>query len=96
MNHASGFCEWNGPPREAAAGGQAHGDRHREPLAVVHLAGDVDELVEAAGDEVGELHLADGAQPDDGRADRGADDRRLGQRRVHHAVGAELVLEARR
>src|SRR3954451_21439079 len=42
---------------EAAAARQPDGDVHREPLAVVHLPGDVDELIEAAGDEVGELHL---------------------------------------
>ena len=80
--------------REAAAGGQPDGDVHRQALPVVHLAGDVDELVEAAGDEVRELHLADRPHPLDGGADGAADDRRLGQRRVHHAVGAELVDEA--
>ena len=79
---------------EAAAGGQADGDVHRQAHPVVGLAGDVDELVEAAGDEVGELHLGDRAQALDGGADRAADDRRLGQRRVHHALGAELVDEA--
>jgi hypothetical protein len=79
--------------REATAAGQAHGDVHRQALAVVHLARDVDELVEAARDEVGELHLADRPHPDHRGADGGADDARLGQRRVHHAAGAELVDE---
>jgi hypothetical protein len=51
-------------------------------------------VVEAAGDEVRELHLAIGPHALDRRADRAADDRRLGQRRVHHARGAELVDEA--
>ena len=76
---------------EAAAAGQPHGDVHRQALAVVHLRGDVDELVEAAGDEVRELHLADRPHPDDRCADRAADDPGLRERRVHDAVGAELV-----
>jgi hypothetical protein len=82
------------PAGEAAAAGQAHGDVHRQPLAVEHLARDVDDLVKAAGDEVGELHLADRAQPDDGGTDRRADDPRLGERRVHHPFGTELLDEA--
>ncbi len=59
----------------------------------MHLAGDVHELVEAARDEVRELHLAHRPHPDHGRADRGADDPRLGERGVHHAIGAELLDE---
>ena len=34
-----------------------------------------------------------GRRPFDGRADRDADDHRLGQRRVQHAVAAELVVQ---
>ena len=94
MNHASGFCEWNGPPEKPPPRRQPHDDRHGEALAVVHLAGDVHELVEAAGDEVGELHLADRPHARDRGADRRADDRRLGERRVHHARLAELLEEA--
>ena len=82
------------PAGEAAAGRQPDDHRHRDALAVVELRGDVDELVEAAGDEVGELHLADRPQPLDRGADRGADDRVLGQRRVEHPLGAELLHEA--
>ena len=79
------------PAGEAAAARQAHDDRGREPQTVVQLAGDVDELVEAAGDEVGELHLADRPHADDRGADGAADDRLLGDRRVDHAVDAELL-----
>ncbi len=82
------------PAREAPARGQANGDRHRQALAVMHLPGDIDELVETARDEVGELHLADRAQADDRRSNGGADDRRLGQRGVHHPLGAELLLKS--
>ena len=60
----------------------------------MELAGDVDDLVEAAGDEVGELHLADRAHADDRGADRAADDRLLGDRRVDDALGTELVEQA--
>ena len=35
-----------------------------------------------------------GRRPFDGGADRDADDHRLGERRVHHAVAAELVEQA--
>ena len=78
---------------EAAAGRQADDDRRRDALAVVELGGDVDELVEPAGDEVGELHLADRPQPLDRGADGGSDDRVLGERHVEHPLGAELLDE---
>ena len=80
--------------REAAARREPHDDRDRHALAVVELGRDVHELVEAAGDEVGELHLADRPHALDRRADGGADDQVLGQRRVEHALGAELLVEA--
>src|SRR3954470_10235299 len=83
-----------GPAAEAAAARQPHRDGDVQPEAVVGLAAHVDELVEAAGDEVGELHLADRPHAHHAGADGRADDRRLGQRRVHHAVRAELVDEA--
>ena len=44
--------------------------------------------------EAGELHLADGPQAGQGHADAAADDARLGQRRVDHALRAELVEQA--
>ena len=78
---------------EPPAARQPHGDRDGEAHAVARLARDIDELVEPARDEVRKLHLADRAHPDDARPDRGADDPRLGQRRVHHALRAELVDE---
>src|ERR1700741_2201475 len=51
MNHASGFCEWNGPPEKPPPPGRR--PAHRRP-----------------------------------------DDPRLGQRRVHHPRGPELLDEA--
>ena len=45
-------------------------------------------------DEVRELDLGDRAQAVDGRTDRGADDHRLGERGVDHAIVAELAPQA--
>jgi hypothetical protein len=81
----SGFWEW-----------KAHGDRHGSPRAVALLGGDGDQVVPCARDEVGELHLGDGAHAHDRRAGATAHDRRLGERRVDHAPVAELLLEALR
>ena len=79
--------------REAAAGWQANDDRDGDPLAVMELGGNVYELVEAAGDEIGELHLANRPQPLGGGADRRADDRVLSERSVQAALRAELLHE---
>src|SRR5207247_8562020 len=85
-----------GAAREAAAGREAHSDRDGRPGAVALLGGDGDEVVPRARDEVGELHLRDGAHAHDRGAGAAADDRRLGERRVDHAPGPELLLEAER
>ena len=82
-----------GATREPAARRESNDDRHGDPLSVVELRGDVDELVEATGDEVGELHLADGPESLGGGANRRADDRVLGERRVEAALGAKLLHE---
>ena len=60
----------------------------------MQLPGDVDELVEAARDEVRELHLGDGLHALDRGPDRGADDHVLGQRGVEDAIGSKLLDEA--
>src|SRR5439155_10653105 len=51
------------------------------------------DLVEGAGDEVGELHLHHGTHPHHGRADGGAYEPGLGQRRVQYPPLAVLLLE---
>src|SRR4029079_19620638 len=73
-------------------------DRDRDLLAraPVRLGGDGDDRVEGAGDEVGELKLPAGALAHPGGAERCADESLLGDRRVHHAVGAELLVQAGR
>src|SRR6056297_508736 len=50
--------------------------------------------IEGGVDEAHELNLGDGAEAVGGHADGGTDDARLRQRRVDHAVVAELVVEA--
>ena len=69
-------------------------DDHRHAVAVVRAVAHPGrlghDLVERREDEVGELDLGDRPQAVDRRADRGADDHRLGQRRVDDAVVAEL------
>ena len=93
-NELSGFWEWNGPAREAAAGGEPKHDRDRRAGAEVLLGGDRDEVVPGARDEVRELHLRHGAHAHQRRARRAGDDRGLRERRVDDAPGPELLLEA--
>src|SRR5579863_252273 len=52
----------------STAGWPANDHRHRYAAAPVKLAHHIDDLVEAAGDEVDKLHFGDGAHPHDGRA----------------------------
>ena len=56
----------------------------------------VDDLIEAARDEIGELHLGDRTIAALRRADADPDDRRLRDRRVDDAEIAELFVEALR
>ena len=79
----------------AAAVRRPHDHRHAEAVvrAVAHPRGLGHELVEGRVDEVGELDLGDRPEAVDGRADRGADDHRLGERRVDDPVVAELAPE---
>ena len=60
-------------------------------VSLRELRGD---LVERGEDEPVELDLADRAEAAHREPDRGADDARLGERRVEHALVAELGLEA--
>ena len=66
---------------------------HRRAPAIVVLRRHLGDLVEGAGDEVGELHLDHGAHPHHGRADGSANEPGLGQRRVQHPPFAVLLLE---
>ena len=84
--------------RELPAGAGRHADheRHAE-LAARHVPERrrvVDDLVERQQAEVDRHHLDDRAQAPERRADAGADERALRERRVAHAVGAELLQQA--
>ena len=80
---------------DAAAEGHADRDGHAHVAAraVVQLRHLGDDLVEAGVDEAVELDLDDRAVPAVREPDGGADDPRLGQRRVDDALGAELGLQ---
>ena len=82
----------------AGALGHAHDQRHARLAAehVVDVRGVVDDLVEREQREVDRHQLDDGAQARHRRADAHADDRVLGDRRVAHALLAELLQQARR
>src|SRR5205814_533781 len=80
----------------AAARREPYDDRHRRPHAPALLRRDRDEVVPGARDEVRELHLGDRPHAHHRRAGGAADDRGLRERRVDHAPGAELLLEAER
>ncbi len=94
MNQASTFCEWNGPaPMPPPTGARTTTGTARAP-AVVGLGQVVDDLVEAAGDEVAELHLDHGPEAVQGQAQGGPQRARLDDGRVAHARLAELLDEA--
>ena len=85
-----------GPGPQPGAERRPHGDRHRVAGAPVVARQHVDDRVEGARDEVGELELHHRPQPDQRRARGQAGEPGLGDRGVHHAARAELVQEALR
>src|SRR5262249_6790064 len=74
-----------------------HADHHRDVEAALRAhpvaRAVVLDLVEALEREARELDLADGLEPVERHPDRGADDGRLRQRAVDHALRAELALQ---
>jgi hypothetical protein len=81
---------------DVAPARRAHHDRDRRAaaVAIAQRGRLVDDLIEAARDEVGELHLGDRAVAAQRRADADADDRRLGDGRIDHAHLAELLVQS--
>ena len=79
-----------------AAERRADDHRHRvAALGAVAVAGELAlDLVERLAAEAEELQFGHRHQPAAGQADRRADDRRLGQRGVDDALGAEALLQA--
>ena len=84
--------------RAVDAGAVRRPDRDRAAVGAVAAVADpgrlLDDLVHGREDEVGELDLGDRQQAVGGRADGDAGDHRFGERRVDHAVVAELGPQA--
>src|SRR6185369_11570622 len=80
-----------GPGAHAAADRRAHDDGQARSPAPVRLREVVDDLVEAARDEVAELHLDHGDEAVEREAHRAPERARLDDRRVADAVLAELL-----
>ena len=80
-----------GRPAGAALRSQRHGHLDLASGHVAVLGGLLDELLHRQRHEVLVHDLDDRAHAGDGRADAGSDDRHLGDRRVAHALGPELV-----
>jgi hypothetical protein len=86
------------PAAHVPAARRPHDDRHRDAPAapIAQRRRLVDDLVEPARDEIGELHLRHGPVAALRRADADADDRRFGDWRVDDPHLAELVVKALR
>ena len=84
-----------GAAAAAAAGLGAEDDRDLDPAAghVAELRRLVDDRVEADGEEVHVHDLGDRSQARHRGADRGAEQARLGDRRVDHPLRPEAVVE---
>src|ERR1700722_13452172 len=80
---------------DPSAEGNPDHDRQRDaaPRPVAHLGELADDLVRRRVHESVELDLADRPVAAQRQADRGADDPGLRERRVHHAVLAEVFLQ---
>ena len=94
-NHASSDCECCAADAVHKPIGIRDDQRHAA-LAAEHVAilrRLVDELVHRAQREIDDAHFDDRAQARERHAHGGAHDRRLGDRRVDHALGAELLLQ---
>ena len=77
--------------RRAQGRAQHHGHFPLAARHVVDFGRLVDHLVHGQGDEVAEHDVHDGPQAGHGRADGDAGKARLGNRRIQHALGAELL-----
>ncbi len=73
----------------AAAGRPAQDHRHGSAVAIVRFGDEVGDLIEAAGDEINELHFGHRAQAQIAHAAGGADDGGFADRRFDDALVAE-------
>ena len=79
-----------------ASAWRSHDNRHGRPAAIpISQRGRlIDNLIEAARDEIGELHLGHGTVATQRRADADADDGRLRNGCIDHPCLAEFLKEA--
>ena len=78
----------------AAAGRPANDHGHGRAPEVMGFGDEVGDLIEAAGDEIDELHFGDGAQAEIAHAAGRADDGRFADGRFDHALAAEFREQA--
>ena len=83
-------------PRAVRTDGRAHHHRHLRHAArhVGHLGRVVDELIHGQEEEVGVLHVGDGAEAGQRRAHRDARQPQLGDRGVEDPLVAEFIRQA--
>jgi hypothetical protein len=81
---------------DPAAVGQADRERHLQPAAraLVHFSKGIHELTESGIEKAHELDLDDHALAPHRHADRGPQNAVLGEGRVDHPVGPELLVQA--
>ena len=75
---------------DSSAGRAANDDGRRGIPEIVALGDEIGELVEAAGDEIDELHFGDGAQAKIAHAAGSADDGAFADGRIDDALPAEF------
>src|SRR6266516_2936829 len=84
----AGGMEWSA--LDATAGGTTNDHRHWNTGAPVHLCCHVDNLIEAAGDEVDKLHLSDGTHAHQRSAYGRADDSSFSHRCIDNSFWSKL------
>src|SRR5690349_10550610 len=89
-----GALRMKGPGSHPRAGRHAHRHIHRLPPAVMCLRKVVGDLIEAGGDEVGELHLHHRRAATDRQAECTAKYRRFAEGSIAYALPAELLDKA--
>ena len=78
----------------AAAAWSANNNRHAGAPAISAFGGEVCDLIERAGNEVGELHFRNRPHSHEGGADCGTDDSGFGNRRIDDPPFPELFKHA--
>src|SRR3984957_19384924 len=78
------------PPGHSAARGTTNNDRHRSVPEVMRFRHEVRNLIEAAGDEINELHFAHRTQAEKTHTASRADNRRFGDGCLNNSLAAKF------